>query len=179
MYKDIVLTGELMFTQSLSNINYYNANLENATQSFGGPDTRPRFPGIGLSGTALNNALRVVDKITDATVMNSRPYGSSVTATVQIQKPTRSKGLGWNLAYNYARVRDFMTPGSIAFSSWTAIQSVNGNNRPDIAFSDNEIRNRFMANLNYRIEMGKFSALQFSLFGTVPKAVTPILIVVT
>jgi hypothetical protein len=34
-----------------------------------------------------------------------------------------------------------------------------------MAFSDNEIRNRVIGNVNYRIELGKNSALQFSLYG--------------
>ncbi len=165
VYRDIVATGEFMYTQSLSNINYYNANLKPATTVFPGPDGRPKFPGYGLSGTAFNNAARVVSKITDATVMESGPLGGSMTLTFKLEKPTKATGLGWMFAYNFTRARDYMTPGSIAFSSWTAIQSVRGNNSTDIAYSDNEVRNRVIGNVNYRIELGKFSALQFSLYG--------------
>lgn len=161
---DIVATGELTFTQSLSNINYYNANLVPSTTNFNGPDQRPRFAGVGLSGAALNNAIRVVPKIIDATVMESRPYGATITATFQLQKPTKSKGLGWMIAYNFTRARDFMSPGSIANSSWSNIMSSKGNNNTNISFSDNEIRNRLICNINYRIELGKAAALQFSFF---------------
>jgi hypothetical protein len=165
IFRDIVATGEFIFTQSIYNINYYNANLVPATATFNGPDKRPRFAGLGLSGTAQNNALRVNPKISDATVMESGPLGGSMTATIKIEKPTKGTGFGWMVAYNFTRARDYMTPGSIAFSSWTAIQSVRGNNSTDIAYSDNEIRNRVIGNLNYRIELGKFTALQFSLYG--------------
>lgn len=165
IYKDIVATGEFIYTQSLSNINYYNANLVPATASFNGPDNRPRFAGVGLSGTAQNNALRINPKISDATVMESAPLGGSIAATIKIEKPTKANGLGWMVAYTFTRARDYMSPGSIAFSSWTAIQSVRGNNSVDIAYSDNEIRNRVIGNVNYRLELGKFSALQFSLYG--------------
>ncbi|MCX6210682.1 MAG: hypothetical protein NTZ59_14560, partial [Bacteroidetes bacterium] len=41
---------------------------------------------------------------------------------------------------------------------------VNGNNRPDIAYSDYDVRNRLIANLNYRKEVSKNVAIQFSLF---------------
>ena len=165
IYSDIIATGEFIFTQSLSNINYYNANLRPSAAFFNGPDARPRFAGVGLSGTAQNNALRLNPKITDATVMESGPLGGSMTATIKIEKPTKAKGLGWMVAYNFTRARDYMSPGSIAFSSWTAIQSVRGNNQTDIAYSDNEIRNRVIGNVNYRIELGNSAALQFSLFG--------------
>ncbi len=165
IFKDIVLTGEVIFTQSINNINYYNANLRPATTKFAGPDDRPRFPGLGLSGSAQANALRINPKITDATVMESGPLGGSLAATVKIEKPTKSKGLGWMAAYTFTRARDFMSAGSIASSSYNAIRSVRGNNNTDIAFSDNEVRNRLIGNINYRIELGNSAALQFSLFG--------------
>ena len=170
IFKDMILTGEFIFTQSLNNVNYYNANLVQATSTFAGPDSRPKFPGFGstgalLSGTAQANALRVNPKITDATVMESGPLGGSLAATIKIEKPTKAKGLGFMVAYTFTRARDYMSPGSIAFSSWTSIQSSRGNNSVDIAFSDNEIRNRVIGNVNYRIELGKNAALQFSLFG--------------
>ena len=163
--KGIVATAEFIYTQSLSNINYYNANLVPASARFNGPDSRPRFPGVGLSGSALNNAIRVVPKINDATVMESGPLGGSIVTTLKLEKPTGSKGLGWMAAYTFTRARDYMTPGSIAFSSWSGIASVRGNNSTDIAFSDNEIRNRVIGNVNYRVELGKSAALSFSLYG--------------
>ena len=58
-----------------------------------------------------------------------------------------------------------MSAGSIGFSSWRDIRSVRGNNDVDISYSDNDIRNRFIGNLNYRIELAKTVGLQFSLTG--------------
>jgi hypothetical protein len=171
LFKDIVATAEFMFTQSLYNINYYNANLQPAVLKFAGPDNRPRFAGLGLSGAAQTNALRInnglngTPNLSDATVMQSKPLGGSINATIKIEKPTKATGLGWMVAYNFARARDFNSPGSIASSSWTGIRSVNGNNYPDMAYSDNEIRNRVIGNVNYRIEFGHTAALQFSLYG--------------
>jgi len=150
----------------LNSINYYNANLVGATTTFAGPDNRPRFAGLGLSGTAQANALRLNPKLSDATVMQSAPYGTSIAATIKLEKPTRAKGLGWMAAYTFTNAKDIMPAGgSIAASTYTSMQSVRGNNNPDLGFSDNEIRNRVIGNVNYRIEMGKFSALQFSLYG--------------
>ncbi len=170
VFTDIIATAELMYTQSLSNINYYNANLQPSTTRFAGPDGRPRFAGLGLSGAAQTNALRInnglngTPNLSDATVMESGPLGGSINATFKLEKPTKASGLGWMFAYNFARARDLMTPGSIASSSWTGIRSVNGNNYADMAYSDNEIRNRFIANVNYRIEFKNTAALQFSLY---------------
>ncbi|MBC7651249.1 MAG: TonB-dependent receptor, partial [Deinococcales bacterium] len=167
VYKDIVATAEVIFTQSLSNIFYYNANLRLSTQNFAGADNRPRFGGLGLSGAAQANALRVNSNITDAIVMKSGAYGGSANVTFKIEKPTRAKGLGWMLAYNFSSAKDYSSPGSIAFSSWTGVTTRNGNNRPDLSFSDNDIRNRFIGNVNYRIELGTSAAIQFSAFAQV------------
>jgi hypothetical protein len=167
----IVATAEVLFTQSISNVFYYNANLKPASATFSGPDNRPRFPGLNpatgqlLTGAAFNNAARVNPKITDATVLKSGPYGGSFMATFKLEKPIRATGLGWLLAYNYGSTRDFISAGSIAFSSWRDNRTVNGNNRPDISFSDNDVRHRIIGNITYRKEVFKAAAFQVSLAG--------------
>ena len=160
IYKDIVGSVEGLFTQSISNNYYYNANLKPSVTNFAGPDNRPRF--AGGTATRINASSPT---ITDATVLKSGAYGGSFNGTFKIEKPVKSRGLGWMLAYNFSSAKDYLSAGSIASSSWTGIRSVNGNNRPDLAYSDNDIRNRWITNINYRIELGKTAALQFSLFG--------------
>jgi hypothetical protein len=165
----MIASAEILFTQSLSNVYYYNANLRPATASFSGPDNRPRYNTFGtngqlLSGAAFNAASRINNKITDATVLKSGPYGGSFMTTLKVEKPIRSKGFGFMAAYTYANVKDYISAGSIAFSSWRDNRSVRGNNDYGISYSDNETRSRFIGNLNYRTEVFKSAALQFSLF---------------
>jgi hypothetical protein len=167
----IIASAELIFTQSISNVFYYNGNLKSATATFGGPDNRPRFPtfntttGQLLTGSAFNNAVRVNPKITDATVLKSGPYGGSFMTTVKVEKPIRNEGLGFMLAYNYGSTRDFISAGSIAFSSWRDNRTVRGNNDPDIAFSNNDVRHRIVGYLGYRKEIFKTAAFQVTLYG--------------
>ncbi|MBI3720387.1 MAG: TonB-dependent receptor [Sphingobacteriales bacterium] len=156
LFWGIVGTAEFMFTQNISYYHYYNANFKPATTTFNGPDKRPKFAGSAA-------AQRINSKITDATVLSSRPWGQNLSATVKIEKPL-SKGLSWMVAYNFGRARDYESAATIASSSWTGIRSVNGNNLPDLAFSDNDIRHRVIGNINYRFEVAKTAALQFSLF---------------
>ncbi|MEP7374956.1 MAG: carboxypeptidase regulatory-like domain-containing protein [Chitinophagaceae bacterium] len=158
IFKDIIGSAEFMFTQSLSNIYYYNANFKASTSNFSGPDTRPRFAGS-------SSAVRINSKITEAPVLASRPHGQSLTTTFKIEKPVRSKGLGWTVAYNYGRAMDYLLASTIAATSWSGIRSVNGNNRPDLAYSDNDLRHRLMGSITYRIELAKTVAFQVSLFG--------------
>jgi hypothetical protein len=166
----MIASAEILFTQSLSNVYYYNANLRPATANFSGPDNRPRYNTFGtngtlLSGAAFNAASRINNKVTDATVLKSGPYGGSFMTTFKIEKPIRSKGFGFMAAYTYANVKDYISAGSIAFSSWRDNRTVRGNNDYGISFSDNETRSRLITNLNYRTEVFKSAALQISLFG--------------
>jgi hypothetical protein len=167
----LIATAELLFSQSLSNTFYYNANLKPATGNFSGPDTRPRYntfntaTGALLSGAAFNTASRVNAKITDATVLKSGPLGQSFMATFKIEKPLRNEGFGYMIAYNFGRTRDYISAGSIAFSSWRDNKSVNGNNRPDISYSDNDLRHRVIGSLTYRKEIAKAAAFQITLIG--------------
>ncbi len=157
VYKGIVASAEFLFTQSISNIFYYNANQKVATSNFAGPDKRPRFAGS-------SSAVRINPNINDATVLSSRPYGSNTTVTVKLEQPLQ-KGLSWMIAYNFGRTKDYSSASTIAFSSFTSTRTVRGNNLPDNSFSDNDITNRFIGNITYRKEFFKTIALQFSLYG--------------
>jgi Carboxypeptidase regulatory-like domain len=157
LFWGIVGSAEFLFTQSISNIFYYNANQKVPTTNFSGPDTRPRFAGSAA-------AVRINPVVTDATVLSSRPYGSNISTTLKLEKPLQ-KGLSWMIAYNFGRTKDFSSASTIAFSSFTSTRTVNGNNLPDFSFSDNDTRHRVIGNITYRKEIAKTIALQFSLFG--------------
>jgi hypothetical protein len=157
IFGSLVGSAEILFTQSLSNIFYYNANQKVATTTFSGPDNRPRFAGS-------SSAVRINPNITDATVLSSRPYGSNTSVTVKLEKPLQ-KNFSWLLAYNYGSTKDNSSSSTIAFSSFTSTRTVNGNNLPDYSFSDNDTRHRVIGNITYRKEIAKTVAIQFSLFG--------------
>lgn len=153
----IVGSAEFLFTQSLSNIFYYNANQKVATAKFAGPDARPRFAGSA-------SAVRINSNVNDATVLASRPYGSNITTTFKLEKPLQ-KGLSWMLAYNFGKTKDYSSASTIAFSSFTSTRTVNGNNLPENSYSDNDVRHRLIGNITYRKEIAKLAAVQVSLFG--------------
>ena len=157
LFSGIIASAEFLFTQSLSNIFYYNANQKVAAKSFTGPDTRPRFAGSSA-------AERINAKVNDATVLASRPYGANTNLTLKLEKPLQN-GLSWMLAYNLGHTKDYSSSSTIAFSSFTSTRTVNGNNLPDYSFSDNDTRHRVIGNVTYRKEIAKTAAIQVSLFG--------------
>ena len=157
VFAGIVGSAEFLFTQSISNIFYYNANQKVATTTFSGPDNRPRFAGS-------SSAVRINPNVTDATVLSSRPYGSNASITLKLEKPLQ-KNFSWLLAYNLGYTKDNSSASTIAFSSFTSTKTVNGNNLPDYSYSDNDTRHRVIGNITYRKELAKTVAIQFSLFG--------------
>jgi hypothetical protein len=157
LFGGIVGSAEFLFTQSLSNIFYYNANQKVATAAFTGPDKRPKFAGSAA-------AVRINSNVNDATVLSSRPYGSNTSITLKLEKPLQ-KGLSWLVAYNFGRTKDYSSSSTIAFSSFTSTRTVNGNNLPENSFSDNDTRHRVIGNITYRKEIAKTIAFQISLYG--------------
>ncbi|MBK6392299.1 MAG: carboxypeptidase regulatory-like domain-containing protein [Saprospiraceae bacterium] len=158
----MVGTLEGIFSKNLNQIYYINANQEKATGSYSGADNRPTFPGLGLTSTAQNNALRIVDKITDAILLTNTNKGYTYSLTAQVQKQF-AKNFFLNAAYNFGEAKDLMTAGSIAFSSWRDNPSLLGNNLQQLAFSDNDQRHRIIAGMYYKIPWSKFASTAFNL----------------
>lgn len=157
MFGNIVGSAEFLFTQSISNIFYYNANQKVPVTTFTGPDKRPRFAG----SSAL---VRINSNVNDATVLSSRPYGANTSVTLKIEQPLK-KGISWMIAYNFGSTKDYSSSSTIAFSSFTSTRTVNGNNLPGYSYSDNDTRHRVIGNITYRKEFAKAAALQISLYG--------------
>jgi hypothetical protein len=160
-----VLTVEGLYNKNINAVNYFDANLEPSTgATFAGPDNRPRFPGSGLTGANLTNAIRINDNISRAAILNSKSAGYYYSGTVKLEYPQR-KGLYGMVAYTYSKAKNLMSAGSIASGSWTGARSTLGNNSLSLSYADQDIPHRIVAILNYRIEYGgNFGgATQFSL----------------
>lgn len=152
----LIATAELIYNKEINNVTYINANLNPSTKTLAGPDTRPIY---GYT----NAANRVVSKVTDVTVLKNTNAGSGMSATFKVEKPYEN-GLNYMVAYNFGQTRDLMSAGSIAFSSWRDNLSVRGNNLPDVAFSNNDLRHRIIASASYKIEYLDVASTQFGVF---------------
>jgi hypothetical protein len=160
---NFVATIEGIYNKNLNNVNYINANQEPSTTTYSGADQRPTFAGLGKSGSAANNALRINDKITDAIVLTNTNKGYTYSLTAKLERQFKNGFYGM-LAYNFSESQDLITAGSIAFSSWRDNRTVNGNNMADLAFSDFDQRHRIIGAVSYRLEYLNNLATTFSLF---------------
>lgn len=154
---------EGIFNKNLNNVYYVNANLEPSKANYDGADDRPTYAGLGLTGTASNNALRINDKITDAIVLTNTNKGSNYSLTAKLERQFK-KGFYTMLAYNFSESKDLMTAGSIAFSSWRDNPSRFGNNLQELAYSDFDQRHRIIGALSYRLDYLDHAATTFSVF---------------
>ena len=68
------------------------------------------------------------------------------------------------VAYNLAEAKDLTSAGSIALNSWRDNKSVNGNNLPDLAYSEFDQKHRIIAGLSYKVNYLKIASTQISLF---------------
>lgn len=160
---NLVATLEFIYSKDVNGVTYQNINEEQATATFPGPDNRPRFPGAGLSGAALNNAVRINDNVTGAYYLTNQNEGNAYTLTASLEKKF-SNGLFARVAYNFGEAQNLVDAGSIAGGSYNGITSVRGNNNPDLAFTSNDQRHRFLGAITYRIEYLKFGATQVGFF---------------
>ncbi len=163
LFAGIVGTVELIYSKNINSANYININQAAAASTFKGPDNRLMYPGYGLGGDDFNEADRINPAITSAPYLTNTDKGYSYSFTAQLQKPF-SNGLFALLAYNFGEARDLLSAGSTASGSYNGIRSVNGNNYPELAFSDNDQRHRAIGSVSYRKEYAGFGATQISLF---------------
>jgi hypothetical protein len=149
----LVGSFEFLYNRFINAVRYFDANLEPATGKFSGPDGRDRFPGSGLTGSGLANAIRINDNVSRAAVMTTNSQGSNTSFTFKLEKPW-TKGFYAMLAYTRGITKDLMSAGSIASGSYTGARSINGNNMLDLAYGDFDIPHRVVGALSYRINYG-------------------------
>jgi hypothetical protein len=147
----LIATAEIIYNKTLQGLRYIDANLKAADTIFTGPDGRDRFPGSGVTGSGLNAARFINTKTTNAFVVKNTKEGSSYTLTGKLEK-TAEKGFSGFVAYTYGVAKDIQSVGSTVQAN---MPTVDGQNHLSLAFADNDLRNRIIGFVNYRIEYGK------------------------
>lgn len=150
-------TVEYIYGQNINAVTYYNANLKDPTARFNGPDNRHRW--ISSSGNRINS------NVSMAAILTNTDEGYYNSTTLKIEYPAK-KGLWGSFALTFSDAQDVQSAGSTASSSWQSIRSINGNNVGiGMSVSDNNIKERLVGLLGYRIEHGKkaWGATSFTL----------------
>ncbi len=146
----LIATGEVIYNKTIEGLRYIDANLKAADRSFTGPDTRDRFPGSGVSGSGLNAARFINTQTTNVFVVKNTKEGSSYTLTAKLEK-TAEKGLSGFVAYTYGVAKDIQSVGSTVQAN---MPTVDGQNYLSLGYADNDVRNRIVGMVNYKIQYG-------------------------
>lgn len=147
---NFIATLEGIYSQNLNNIYYQNLNVQQ-TGSLTGADNRPIFS-------------RTPNNFQDIIYLTNTNKGYSYSATAQVQKGFEY-GLTGSVAYTYSRAKDVNPGGSSqARSNWINVNQVYGLNNVQEAYSDNDVRSRVVAAVNYVLKLGDFSSTTISAF---------------
>ena len=142
-------TLEYIYGQNINAVTYYNANLKDPTARFSGPDNRHRW----LTGSTAGN--RINSNVSMAAILANTDEGYYNSTTLKIEYPAK-KGLWGSFALTFSDAKDIQSAGSTASASWQSIRSINGNNNNIVlSTSDNNIKERLVGLMGYRINYGK------------------------
>jgi len=137
--KDYTFTLEGVFTKTINNVYFRNANLgaQNGTLANTG-DNRPYY------NTRLN------DNITSLIVMDNMNKGFSTALTAQVQKSFSKNWEGF-VAYTYTLAQDInIGTSDRASSSWSTNNIIANPNQPELGHSNFSVPHRIVGSFSYK-----------------------------
>ncbi|TGE26222.1 TonB-dependent receptor [Hymenobacter metallicola] len=138
---DVIATLEGVYSKTLNDIYYQDANLAAPIGKLAGPDQRPVY----ASGTAR----RVDANFTNVYVLKNTDKGYRYNLTAQLQKQF-ADGLNTSVAYTYGKSKEVNSGfNTTASSNFGFNQIITNPNDPELSFSLNDRRHRVLATAGY------------------------------
>ncbi|SET81760.1 TonB-dependent receptor [Hymenobacter actinosclerus] len=139
---DVLATLEGVYSKTVNDIYYQDANLAAPVGKLAGPDQRPVY----ASSTA---ARRVDANFTNVYVLKNTSRGFRYNLTGQLQK-NFSEGLSTMVAYTYGKSKDVNSGfNTTATSNFAFNQIITDPNNPELSYSLNDRRHRLLATAGY------------------------------
>jgi outer membrane receptor protein involved in Fe transport len=160
LFWGLTATAEFLYSKDVNGIYYIDANLPATTQSFVGPDNRPRYsdtcPAAGLQ-------VRINCNVTSAIVLKNQNVGEAWNAAFALERGFRN-GLFAKAAYSYGMSRNTVDAGSIAFGSWNGNPHAGDPNNPGVGISGTAAGHRFFLTGTYEKQYFGFGKTGVSVF---------------
>jgi hypothetical protein len=175
----IVASLEGIYTKTLNNVVYENANIKYSKDAngkqytlTGTPDNRPIYyepdetkRGKDKDGKYNKPSTLLINRsYTGVFVARNTSEGYTYNVTASLRK-SFSIGLEASLAYTYGRSYSVIDGTSAQNSSqWRYYNQSDSRNKPALGISDFDMGSRIVSAVSYRKEYGKYFATQISLF---------------
>ena len=139
---DVVATLEGVYSKTINDIYYQDANLAAPVGKLAGPDQRPVY-------SSDRNARRVDQNFTNVYLLTNTNKGFRYNFTGQLQKQF-GDGLNTSVAYTYGKSKDVNSGfNTTASSNFGFNQILTDPNNPELSYSRNDQRHRVLATAGY------------------------------
>ncbi len=152
---DLILTGDFLYTNVITDIYYENLNLKGPEGTYAGADNRPFY----------NRRDEIDDTYQGIYLASNTGGGYATNTTFTLRKPFEN-GFAGQISYTFGEsYKIFDGTSSQNSSQWRNIQTVNGkNSRLPVTRSDFALGNRITANASYEINWSENVKTTFGLF---------------
>lgn len=155
------LTLEGLYTKVINDLQFQQVNTKDVVRYYS-YDTQQQQP-IYVSATGAAGAQRIDNNFANAYLLSNTSQGYRYSLTGQLQR-NFATGFGFSTAYTYGKSYD-ITNGirNSMESNWQLNQSLTPN-RPQLAYSNFDIRHRIVGTINYRRPWSQTQATTVTLY---------------
>ena len=152
---DLTFTAEGLYSKVVAGMLFQSINFKDNKLNFEGADTRPYFATTG-------NAAKIDPAFTNVFVMSNTNQGYTYNATFSLSKRVQDR-LDAYAGYSYGQSKDMVNGVRVSpAANYEWNQSLVANT-PDLAYSNFDLRHKFIGNVNYNVLVKKRVGLSASL----------------
>jgi hypothetical protein len=152
---DFVFTAEGLYSKVVSGVLFQSSNFKDNTATFEGADQRPYFATTG-------SAAKIDPAFTNVFVMSNTSQGYTYNATFSLSKRIQDK-LEAYAGYSYGQSKDMVNGVRVSPAANYEWNQALVANTPALAYSNFDLRHKFIGNVSYNLTVWEKTAVSASL----------------